>query len=49
MVSTVKDRDRIWLSFPGASIALKWKVWGPFGSGAARVYGDEQAVNGAAS
>ncbi len=28
-VSTVKDRETIWLSFPGASIALTEKVWAP--------------------
>ena len=44
MVSTVKDRDTIALSFPGASIALTEKMWAPSGSGEARVNGDEQAV-----
>jgi hypothetical protein len=39
-VSTVKDRDRIRLSFPGASIALTEKVWGPSGSGEPRVNGE---------
>ena len=48
-VSTVKDRDTITLSFPGASIAFTEKAWAPFVSGAARLLGDEQAVNGAAS
>ncbi len=48
-VSTVKDRDRIWLSFPGASIALTYKVWAPSASGMPRVNGVEQAANGAAS
>ena len=31
-VSTLKDRETIRLSFPGASIALTEKVWGPSGS-----------------
>ena len=43
-VSTVKDRDTIALSFPGASIALTEKLWLPSGSGKLRVYGDEQVV-----
>ena len=36
-VSTVKDRETITLSFPGASIAITEKVWAPFGSGVTRV------------
>jgi hypothetical protein len=43
-VSTVKDRETIALSFPGASIALTEKLWLPSGSGEPRVYGDEQLV-----
>ena len=44
MVSTVKERETIALSFPGASIALTEKLWLPSGSGDPRVCGDEQVV-----
>ena len=47
-VSTVKDRQTIWLSFPGASIALTKKVWGPSES-CGIVYGELQALKGSAS
>ena len=36
-VSTVKDRETIWLSFPGASIAFTEKLWAPFVSAEDRV------------
>jgi len=48
-VSTVKERVTIALSLPGASIALTDKVWSPFVSGIVRVWGEEQAANGAES
>ena len=43
-VSTVKERETIALSFPGASIALTEKLWLPSGSGEPRVCGDEQVA-----
>ena len=48
-VSTVKERETIWLTFPGASIALTENVWAPFASGVPRVNGEEQDANGAES
>ena len=43
-VSTVNVRQTIWLSFPGASIALTEKKWAPSENGEPLVSGDEQAV-----
>ena len=48
-VSTVNDRDRTALSFPGASIALTKKVWVPFASGEPRVNGEGHGMNAWAS
>ncbi len=48
-VLTTNARDRISLSFPGASIALTEKVCAPSESGETGVNGEEQAVSGLAS
>src|SRR6266545_3413086 len=47
-VSTVNDRHTIWLSFPGASMAMTKKTWLPFESSGV-VAGEPQGLKALAS